>query len=366
MKVLQVGKFYDPYPGGIETVLKNLCLGLKSRVDVEVLVANTGPTTVREQNGVSITRVANLGTLFSSPLMPTFPYWLRKLPADLLHFHIPNPMAEFAYLFSGVHGKTVVHFHSDIVRQRILLPVYSPFLKRFLERAARIIVPSPNHMKCSAFLPSFREKCRIVPYGVSPDEFALSDEEKRKVERLREEIPTILFVGRLVYYKGVEVLIRAMSDVQARLWVVGTGPLEENLKGLVAQLDLGQKVFFLGKIDQRELVCRYHASDIFALPSVGHGEMFGMVQLEAMSCRKPVISTSLPTGVSWVNVDGVTGLSVPPGDAAALAQAMKKLIRSPAMRKEMGDAGRERVVRTFTVKKMTDGVMEVYKEVVDC
>jgi glycosyltransferase involved in cell wall biosynthesis len=363
MKVLQVGKFYDPYPGGMETVLRNICQGLRFRVDVRVLVANTCASTVHENKDFPITRAASLGTVFSTSICPSFPFWLKKFSADILHVHIPNPLAELSYFLSGRNTEMVAHFHSDIVRQKSLLLIYKPFLNRFYKRAVRIIVPTPNHINCSPFLPLHREKCRIVPFGISSRDFDLNHEEKKKVDHLKEEVPTLLFVGRLVYYKGLDILIHAMADIQAKLWIIGNGPLETELKKLVLKLNLEKKVRFLGTVKQRDLVYRYHACDMLVLPSVANSEMFGMVQLEAMACRKPVIATKLPTGVSWVNQDGITGILVPPKDVSALARAIQRLIQNPSLCKEMGQAGRKRVEEIFTIEKMVDGIMEVYKEV---
>jgi rhamnosyl/mannosyltransferase len=364
MKVLQVGKFYPPYVGGMETVLKNLCEALKSKVDIEVLVANTFFKTLHENSSFPITRVASIGTFLSCSIAPSFLYWLRNLSGDILHIHIPNPLAELSYLFSRKKGRMVGHFHSDIVRQKSLLPIYGPFLRLFYERADRIIVPSPNHISVSSFLPRFRKKCRVIPYGISLGEFELNKSEMETVKKLMEKgCPKLLFVGRLVYYKGLDVLIRAMREVKAKLWIIGTGPLEQNLRELIAKLGLVEKIEFLGSVDQRGLVCYYHACDIFVLPSVARSEMFGMVQLEAMACRKPVISTNLPTGVSWVNQHGITGLSLPLGDSSALAKAIQELIDNPHMCEQMGEAGRKRVEETFTIEKMAAAVFEVYREV---
>ncbi|HWX54087.1 MAG TPA: glycosyltransferase [Verrucomicrobiae bacterium] len=363
MKVLQVGKFYDPYRGGIETVLRELCEELQSRVDLHVLVANTALRTVQERRGFPVTRVASWGTFLSSSITPSFPLWLRRLPGDILHIHLPNPVAELSYLMAARDRPAVAHFHSDIVRQRVLLRAYAPLLEIFYARVSRIVVPTPHHITVSPFLSRFREKCCVVPYGIALKRFDLTATVSRRAEELRSDIPAILFIGRLVYYKGLEYLIQAMSRVNARLWIIGTGPLEARLKQLAAQLGLQNKVLFLGNVRDEDIPAYYHASEVFVLPSVANSEMFGMVQLEAMASRKPVVATNLPTGVSYVNQDGVTGLLVPPREPAALADAINKLLGSPSMRREMGEAGRQRVEKEFTAAKMADGVLSVYRDI---
>jgi len=361
MNVLQVGKFYDPYRGGMETVLKNLCEGIHSSVGLHLLVANTSSHTVHERQTFPITRVGSYGTLYSSSLTPSFAAWLRKLPGDIVHLHMPNPVAEMSYLMVAQGRPLVAHFHSDIVRQKSLLRAYAPLLEAFYARASCIIVPTPNHINASPFVSRFRNKCRLVPYGISLEKFNLTETMTKKAEALRNGCPIILFIGRMVYYKGLEYLIQAMSDLPAQLWIIGVGPLEASLKQQTAQLRLEDKVKFLGNVPEEDLPAYYHACDIFALPSVANSEMFGMVQLEAAACRKPVVSTTLPTGVSWVNQHGVTGLLVPPSDAPALAAALKKLLGSSALRQEMGEAGRSRVEAEFTSARMAAGVLEVYR-----
>jgi len=202
-----------------------------------------------------------------------------------------------------------------------------------------------------------------VPYGIRLSRFDLTEAISKKADELRSDGPAILFIGRLVYYKGIEYLIAAMSRLKARLWIIGTGPLESKLKRLAVQLNLQSEVRFLGNMSDDDVPAYYHACDVFVLPSVANSEMFGIVQLEAMACRKPVVATTLPTGVSWVNQHGVTGLLVPPKDPQALADALNKLLASGPLRAAMGEAGHARVETQFTSAKMADGVMDVYRDI---
>lgn len=306
MRVLQLGKFYDPYVGGMETVLREICESLADQVEFQVVVANTVPRTQRDYRKVPVTRVASAGKLFSCSLAPSFPLWARKFDPDVIHVHLPNPLAELSALLANRDVPVVAQFHSDVVRQKNLLKVYEPFLHSFYRRANCIVVPTPRHIEISKFVSQYREKCRVVPFGIPLSRFELDEDGLERVSHLRDGLPSVLSVGRLVSYKGVEFLIRAMENVRARLWVVGTGPLGESLQTLANQLGVADRVEFLGQISDEDLVSYYQASDVFVLPSVTNAEMFGVVQLEAMACRKPVISTDLPTGVSWVNQHGKT------------------------------------------------------------
>ena len=364
MKVLQLGKFYYPEVGGMETALKDICEGLSGDIDFQVVVANTRPRTEVEDGPIPVTRVASLGKCLSLPMAPTYPFRAQKFDADILHVHLANPLAELAALLANRDIPVVAHFHSDVVRPLppVLRTIYSRFLHAFYRRASRIVVPSPAHIDVSQFVPHYREKCRVVPFGIRPERFELTESRLKRVQQLQDGRPAVLFVGRLVYYKGVEFLIRAMEKVQARLWIVGSGPLEDSLRNLAREKGMSDRVEFLGQVSDDDLVAYYHAADVFALPSITTQEMFGLVQLEAMACRKPVISTTVPTGVPWVNQHGKTGYTVTPKDTRELAEAIQLLLENPELRQQMGEAGRLRVEQQFTSTRMAENMLQVYQE----
>jgi len=207
-------------------------------------------------------------------------------------------------------------------------------------------------------LAPFREKCVVVPYGIDPAPYATG----RAVVRPVPAEPTVLFVGRLVAYKGVEVLLRALPGLPVRAVIVGDGPCRASLEALAAELGVADRVTFAGQVSDEARIEAYRAADMFVLPSVSRQEAFGMVQLEAMLSGLPVVSTALPTGVPWVNQDGQTGLVVPPGDSAALRSALADLAASPGLRRDLGTQGRARALATFTADQMCDGAFEVYRE----
>jgi glycosyltransferase involved in cell wall biosynthesis len=365
MRVLQLGKFYNPFLGGMETVLKEICESLAEQVHFEVVVANTRFRTEHEGGKVPVTRVASMGKLFSCSMAPSFPLWARRSDPDLIHVHLPNPLAEVAALLADRDIPVVAQFHSDVVRQRNLLRLYGPMLEAFYRRASCIVVPTSRHIEISRFVSKYREKCRVVPFGIRISRFELPETSQKKVDELRDGLPSVLYVGRLVPYKGLEYLIRAMENIEARLRIIGTGPLERSLKNLAQARGVADRVQFLGEASAEDLVTHYHACDVFALPSITNAEMFGVVQLEAMACRKPVISTNLPTGVSWVNQHGKTGYIVPPGNVEELAQSTKLLMSNPQLRAEMGEAGRMRVEQHFTSTIMAAAMLQVYEEMLN-
>ncbi len=364
MKVLQLGKFYHPVVGGIETALKEICEGLSDQVDFQILVANTRWSTEHENGKLRVTRAASLGKCLSCPIAPSFPVWAKKFDTDLIHVHLANPLAELSALLADRDVPIVAHFHSDVVRPLppVFRTLYNQFLHAFYRRANCIVVPTPQHIEVSKFVPRYREKCRVVPFGIPVARFNLDEAGRKRVDELRDGPPTVLFVGRLVYYKGVEFLIRAMADTKARLRIVGTGPLEDSLRALARQKGIADRVEFLGQVSERDLIAHYHACDVFALPSITNQEMFGLVQLEAMACRKPVISTNLPTGVPWVNQHGKTGYTVVPRNPEELACSIQRLLSSRELREDMGAAGRARVEQHFTSAKMAETMLQVYQE----
>lgn len=365
LRVLHVGKYYPPYMGGIETHLQNLCNELKDLVDLKVLVSSSNSRTVDELvEGVPVTRVGTRATLSAAPISPGLVARIRRADADIVHLHHPNPIAVMAYLMSGHRGKLVITYHSDIVRQKKLGAVFQPFLDRSLLWADAIIATSPNYLATSSILQAHKDRCVVLPYGIPVEQFAHRDE--TAIARICEQYGTrlVITVGRLIYYKGFDVLVRAMKDVEGSLLVVGDGPLRGELEEQARSLGIADRVHFLGEIHNRDVAAYYHASDVFALASVARSEAFGIVQLEAMACGLPVVNTSLDSGVPFVSLDGETGITVPPGDAAALSTALTALLDDDARRETLGVAARARVDTEFTAPVMGRRMLELYTSVV--
>jgi rhamnosyl/mannosyltransferase len=234
-----------------------------------------------------------------------------------------------------------------------------------LRLADRIVVASPRLAECADELSDFRHKCVSIPFGIDPEVIALSDGVREEAARIRARLgaPLLLFVGRMVPYKGLDVLLRAMDGIDARAVLVGEGPLKAEWQQLAHDLGLGERVQFPGEVSNQELVALYHACDLFVLPSITRAEAFGIVQLEAMACGKPVVSTLLPSGVPWVNRDGETGVVVPPGDVPALRTAVRSLLNDRALRLSMGENGRRRVAAEFTIPRMISQTTALYHDV---
>ncbi len=370
MNILHIYKDYPPILGGIENHIKVLAEGQVARGHgVTVLVTNPagGQTTVNIENGVRIVRAGRLATIASTPLSAVWPRWLMRERPDVAHLHFPYPFGDVTHALFGHARRTVITYHSDIVRQKSLLRLYAPFLRRSLARADRIIATSPQYVATSPFLAPHVDKCTVVPYGIDIACFTAADSAQVAPIRARYGSPLILFVGQLRYYKGVEYLIRAMPQVAGCALVVGsetTTRLAE-LEQLAQSLGIADRVLFLGE-KSSELPAFYHACDVFVLPSVERSEAFGIVQIEAMAAGKPVVCTELGTGTSYINQDGITGLVVPPRDAAALAAAINRLLADADLRHRLGQAAQERAQREFSYRIMVERVVQVYQLVLSC
>jgi glycosyltransferase involved in cell wall biosynthesis len=363
MKILELGKFYPPVRGGIETLLKSMCEGfVRNGAEVECVVANNRAQTVEERiNGVLVRRVGSYGEVLSTSICPGYVRAAQKSTAKIWHTHFPNPLSDFAILRAQSRVRIVITYHSDIVRQSGLMKFYGGLLEKCLERADKIVVASPRHIDFSKWLQPHCHKCEVIPFGIDVARFTKSLPSRLNLPQTARR-PILLTVGRLVGYKGHRWLIEAMKNVDATLWIIGTGPLETELRTRTADLELNDRVHFLGNVSDEELPAYYRGCDIFVLPSITPNEAFGMVQLEAMACGKPVISGDLKSGVPWVNQHEITGLIVPPRDAPALAKAIQELGTDRVRAHKMGETGRARVERDFTEDRMIDRYFALFEE----
>ena len=367
LKVLHFGKYYPPSRGGIETVVETLCRGERHSAESQAMVINrNGPTIQEIVDGVPVLRVGSVATIGAVSLAPALPSWLSRAQADVIVLHEPNPMALVAYAIARPRIPLVVWFHSEVIRPRWRYRLfYQPFLDFALTRASRIVVASPP-MKDVPALAAYRDKCEVVPFGLTLDRYAITPAVTASMESIRRSAsrPILLFVGRLVHYKGVDVLLRAMRGLDADLMLVGDGPLRESLQDLASELGVADRVHFLGEVGDESLLAWYHACDALVLPSVTRQEAFGMVQLEAMLCGHPVVSTDLGTGVAWVNQHERTGLVVPPRDETALHDALHRLLADAELRKQLGRAARARVREQFTDDRMCAETLRVYRDAI--
>lgn len=369
IRVLHAYKVYAPdADGGVPAAIRALARGLMPQVDSRVLTTRR-PFAPRQLQveGVAVERVAAFGSALSLPLAPSYPWRLRRAArwADLLALHAPFPLADLGAVAGGVgRAALVVHWHADILGRRVAAALLTPLLRAVLRRAERIIVSHSSVVAHSPWLGPFAAKCRCVPYGIDPAFWGtLPEEEQAEVAALRQRHPRLVVaLGRLVPYKGFDVLIEAFTAVQGRLVIIGEGPERDRLAARIGALGLGGRVELAGRLAAPAVRRLLHAARVFAFPSVSAAESFGIAQLEAMAAGLPVVNTALPTAVPWVARDGEEGLTVPPGDPGALAVAISALLEDPARAQALGAAGRARVAAVFTEARYREGVLAIWRE----
>lgn len=327
-RVLQLGKFY-PICGGVEKVAYDLMSGLSEQnVYCDMMCAATSgeSRTISVNEHAKVICCHTLAKVAATMISPAMIFALKKVQDqyDIIHVHHPDPMACLALLLSGYKGKVVLHWHSDIQKQRILLRLYSPLQKWLIRRADKIVGTSPVYLSESPFLRKVQHKTVCLPIGVDP--MCPDAAGVRKIKDRYKGKKIIFSLGRLVTYKGYEFLIAATKYLKDNYMILigGTGALREKLQEEINSMHLRGKVKLLGHVSDEELPSYYGACDVFCLSSVQKTEAFGIVQIEAMSCGKPVVATKIPhSGVSWVNAHEESGINVVPGDAYAWQRLLR-------------------------------------------
>ncbi|MGY9341196.1 glycosyltransferase [Citrobacter braakii] len=371
MKLLQVSKLYPPFQGGIETVVCDITEGLiQKSYSVDVLcVSDKNLSTIEEDSrGNKIFRCGafiHLASVYFS--LKFILRWLRiRNDYDIIHIHMPNPLANLVFfLFPPKRKiKVVVHWHSDIVKQKLLKYFILPFQFFTLRRSAVILATSEPYLNSSEDLIKYKNKCIVVPIGIVSQYEKVNQEKVKNIREKYKDKKIIFAMGRHVYYKGFEYLIRATENLSDSYVVLlgGDGVLSPKLKLLANELNVQNKVIFLGKVPQEDVASYYAAADAFCLPSIERSEAYGVVQLESMSVGTPVISTSINgSGVSWVNKHNVSGIVVPPKDCKALSEAISKITMPNCIN---CNKVKEVFMNNFTRNIMVDKIVEVYKNLI--
>lgn len=359
--VLMLTHTYHPSVGGgirYKTAVVDYLRSRGHRVDV--LAASLDQRgSIESDAGGALIRVPTLFEANSSAICPAYAPVFRSVAHryDVLFFNFPSPMAELAMLVArgrASQAKKIAMYHADIVPAKRFSGVYNRLVVHpFLAAMDDIIVSSPNIVESSPHLNTVREKVRVIPFGLDPDDFPRPTRSVEKSGRSGGPL-NVVFVGRLSRYKGVDVLIRAIAPTTSHLTIVGAGPLRDGLERLVSSLGLGARVRFAGRVSDAELLHVYHAADVLVLPSTDAGEAFGFVLAEAMMCEAAAVSTELGTGTSFVNLDGVTGYVVPPGDVDALSRALSSLERDRHALRRFQTAARQRILEHFDLRRMLD------------
>jgi glycosyltransferase involved in cell wall biosynthesis len=376
LRVLHIGKFVPPPQGGIELHIDTLLRCLQPHVDCALLAAESPQPHARAIFPYPVYTVSSWGRLNSVTLSPGILRAARRLirPGgfDILHIHVPNPWADLIALLAPPQLPVVMTWHSDIVRQRILYKSYRYIQRAAIARANHIVLPTPLHLRASAQLDADRVAARatVIPYGIDTAALAAEHASPAAAQRIAQwaaQRPIILTIGRHVYYKGYEYLLQAMTHLHspAVLLMIGAGPLTPTLQAQAADLGITDRVAFWGEVPKPDLLAALHACDVFTLPSTEPAEAFGLASAEAMACAKPVVACDMGNGINYLHQHGQTSLLVPRRDPVALAAALDRLCVDPVLRRRLGQQAQARIRQNFSLPSMTQGMLDVYRRVLD-
>lgn len=371
MRVLQLGKYFPPAKGGIETVTWEMAQGLAARgVASDVLCfAPGGPGSIEDHDGYRVYRAATPLVAMSTPLSWRAVALLARLAPnyDVIHAHCPNPMAFLALWLVRPRAALVLQWHSDVIRQKAAAALFRPLERWTIRRAARVVGATPAHLECSPHRDLFAGKGCLVPFCIDPEPFRTQNADPSALAELRARHPgkkAVFALGRLIYYKGFTHLVDAAALLPDD-WVVligGQGPDRETLAERIRAKGLAGKVELVGAISQQALGAYYAFCRVFCLPSTHRSEMFGMVQLEAMAAGRPIVSTNIPgSGVVHVNRHGETGVVVPSGDPGALARAILAIDADETRYRAMSRACLEVFAQSYTRDVVMEGMLACYE-----
>ncbi len=342
-KVLQTYKCSSQTYGGVPNVIRNLAKNLCNDYAFTLLTTKKWNETTHKLDYIKEHFCFSFGNLFSMPISPTYilKFALIYKQYDIILHHHPFPLVDIALLFFlKKKQRLIIYWHSDIVEQKFLGKLIKPLIKYSLKKADKIIVSSIENANNCRILDSFKHKVTTIPFAIDENFYrSLSSIEKEVVQNIQKKYGNfILFVGRLVKYKGLEYLIRAMQQVSnINLVIIGHGPLAEQLSALVKSLKLNNKVFFEHNVADTKAY--FHASQFFVLPSISTNETFGIVQLEAMACGKAIINTQLNNGVNILASHNAEAITVQPGSVKELSNAINKLLKDEALRTKLATNG---------------------------
>ncbi len=369
MRVLHFYKNYLPESvGGVEHVIRQMCVGtgrLGVTNQVLTLTRDTSGKRDIEFEGHSVRRlpldfeISSTGFSFSA-----FGELARMArEADVVHYHFPWPFMDLAHFIARVDKPSVVTYHSDIVRQKKLLRLYQPLKHRFLQSVDTIVATSPNYLASSAVLDRYRDKTRTITYGL--DRSIYPEPDQARLDKWRSKVGPrfFLFVGVLRYYKGLHILLDAVANTDYPVVIVGAGPIEMELKAHAERLGLTH-VLFVGALDEADKVALLTLCYAVAFPSHLRSEAFGISLLEGAMYGKPMISSEIGTGTTYINIDGDTGLVVPPSDPQAFGDAMRMLWDNPELAAAMGKRAEARYWELFTAEQMAKSYTALYHELV--
>lgn len=370
LKILHIGKYYPPFRGGVEKVTHDLVSGLRDEkhiVDVVSFNHKKGSSLEKTKSG-TVYRFQTILKLFGQPLSLKALLFIYKKTKnyDLVHLHLPNPLLSMIILLVKKQSKLIVHWHNDITKQKYLLLLYKPFQTKILNSADLILGSSPQYIKSSKYLKPHSDKSIVVPLGVNKEDLRYSYEFYKKIQIEYKSKRVILSVGRLSKYKGFEYLIKSAKymDNNTCIIIIGNGKELPFLKKIIWQESVDEKVKILTDVKQDQLGAYYKLCDVFCMSSVSRNEGFGLVQIEAMLFRKPIITTNINgSGIAYGNIHQKTGLVVPVKDSLAIFSAYKQITKSDADYNYFSKNAFDRANKIFRKDQMIKLTLKAYNSI---
>lgn len=368
LKVLHFYKTYYPDSfGGIEQVIFQLSeAGACHQIESTTLSLSTRGDIDNERVGMhtayyAATNFEVASTPFSVSAISKFKALAAQ--ADIIHYHFPYPFMDLVHFIAGVKKPTVVSYHSDIVKQKLALKMYTPLMNQFLSSVDCIVAASPNYVETSRVLQKYLPKVKVIPYGLDKKSYPVADEVH--LEHWRQQVGDrfFLFVGAFRYYKGLHILLEAIQHTDFPLVIIGAGPIEAELKQQAQDLGL-KNIHFLGALPDEDKAALLELCYSVVFPSHLRSEAFGITLLEGAMYGKPLISSEIGTGTTYINIDQETGVVVPPSDPQALRAAMTTLWQDPELAQRYGENAAKRFQALFTSERMAESYIELYQQLI--
>lgn len=377
MRVLHIGKFFPPVPGGMEVFLRDLMLAQRQQGIDSFAIVHQGHRAPNARESEWLVQVPVWFKILFAPISPTFPLALaraiRALEPDVLHLHLPNPSAFWVLAIPAARRLPwVVHWQSDVVPSkispalRLAYPFYRPFEQALLDRCAAIIPTSTPYLAASEPLSRWHEKCSVIPLGVDLKRLPESKEEQHP-PIWQVNVFRILAIGRLTYYKGFDTLIRAVARLPGtQLLIVGNGDDYASLAALIRQEHAADHIQLLSEVEDATRNGLLASCDVLCLPSRERTEAFGIVLMEAMRYGKPVIASKVPgSGMSWVVDEGKTGLLAAPEEVSAWRASIVRLAEAPDFCRQLGEEAARQFARRFSIDTVSTKITRLYNALLD-
>lgn len=362
MKVLHIYKTYMPDTvGGVETAIQELSQGMKTfGVESQILTVSNREQ-INTDDQITVNRLKKSFSISSCPFSINFMRQFRDYTAsaDIIHYHFPWPFAEMMHLYKQVDKPSLVTYHSDIVRQWFLKPLYRPLMKAFLTSVDCIVTTSQNYLDTSEDLKPFRDKCIVIPIGLT-DNFKQDGSSTLNKWKQRFQSKFILYIGATRYYKGLHLLLDTAGYTDADIVIAGSGPLDDLLKERVSQENLSN-VHLIGQVSQADKAALLRLATGVILPSHLRSEAFGVTLVEGLMYAKPLISTSIGTGTSYINQHKETGIVVPANNVKQMLKAINTLYYDETSAQRYGEAARQRYLQYFTQESYCKKYMDAYR-----